>query len=270
MPELPEVETTRLGISPYLLQQSITDIRVHNKNLRWPVPQDLISRFRNQSINAVERRGKYLLINTAVGTLIIHLGMSGSLRIVEPNTPLRKHDHVEWLLDNNKIMRFHDPRRFGCVLWAENAAEHSLIKVLGPEPFADEFNGAYLHATSRKRSVAIKNLIMNSHIVTGVGNIYASEALFMAGIRPKRMAQRISKADSEALACAIKIILKAAIEQGGTTLRDFVREDGTPGYFKQQLFVYGREGQACRKCQHIIKQYVLGQRSTYYCSNCQK
>jgi formamidopyrimidine-DNA glycosylase len=270
MPELPEVETTRRGIAPYLLNSQITDIRVHNANLRWPIPADLIHQFKLQNILSIERRGKYLLLITSVGSLILHLGLSGSLRIVEPGAPLRKHDHVEWLLNNQKVMRFHDPRRFGCVLWSQHAHEHPLIKELGVEPLSDDFTGDYLYNMTRKRKVAIKQLIMNSHIVTGVGNIYASEALFMAGIRPRRNAHSLSKAASQALVMAIKQVLSSAIQQGGTTLRDFVREDGTPGYFKQQLFVYERAGAACKNCDTIIKQYVLGQRSTYYCPTCQK
>lgn len=270
MPELPEVETTRRGIEPYLLNEKITALTIHQWQLRWAIPKN-ITDIKQQKITSVERRGKYILIKTAKGTAIVHLGMSGSLRIcTNTNEPLRKHDHVEMQLSNGAMLRLHDPRRFGCLLWqAASEPTHSLLEKLGPEPLLDDFDAAHLIQATRKRKVPIKNLIMNSHIVVGVGNIYASEALFMAGVRPSRAAGRITYAECEKLVAAIKKILKQSIEQGGTTLRDFVNSDGEPGYFKQSLFVYGREGEACQKCKQPIKQMVLGQRSTFYCPKCQ-
>ena len=270
MPELPEVETTRRGIEPYLLNASITALTIHQWQLRWPIPTQ-INRLKNQNITAVRRRGKYILIETAAGNAIVHLGMSGSLRICTNPEPRRRHDHVEMHLSNGALMRLHDPRRFGCLLW-QDASEptHSLLEKLGPEPLKDEFSTAHLIDATRKKKVAIKNLIMNSHVVVGVGNIYASEALFMSGIRPGRAAGRVSHAECEKLVAAIKTILQRSIDQGGTTLRDFVNSDGEPGYFKQSLFVYGKEGEACQQCGSTIKQKVLGQRSTFYCQQCQR
>lgn len=270
MPELPEVETTRRGIEPYLLNASVTALTIHQWQLRWPIPKQ-INRLKDQKISAVSRRGKYILIKTAAGNAIVHLGMSGSLRICTNPEPRRKHDHVEMHLSNGALMRLHDPRRFGCLLW-QDASEptHSLLEKLGPEPLNDEFNTAHLIDATRKKKVAIKNLIMNSHVVVGVGNIYASEALFMSGIRPGRAAGRVSHAECEKLVTAIKTILQRSIDQGGTTLRDFVNSDGEPGYFKQSLFVYGKEGEACQQCSSTIKQKVLGQRSTFYCQQCQR
>jgi len=271
MPELPEVETTRRGIEPYLLKESITALYIHQWQLRWAIPKN-IKKLTNQRINAVERRGKYILIKTDIGQAIVHLGMSGSLRIcLERDEPRRKHDHVEMLLSNKALLRFHDPRRFGCLLW-QSASEptHPLLNKLGPEPLLDEFDAAHLINATRKRKVPIKNLIMNSQIVVGVGNIYASEALFMAGIRPGRAAGRLTYLECEKLVDAIKVILQQSIDQGGTTLRDFVNSDGEPGYFKQSLFVYGREGEECQNCGTSIKQKVLGQRSTFFCTQCQR
>lgn len=270
MPELPEVETTRRGIEPYLLDQSINHLTIHQWQLRWAIPKNIVQ-IQNQRITAVDRRGKYILIKTPVGQAIVHLGMSGSLRIcTSANEPRRKHDHIELQLSNGALMRYHDPRRFGCLLWQTiNEPTHSLLDKLGPEPLLAEFDAAHLIDATRKRKVPIKNLIMNSHIVVGVGNIYASEALFMAGIRPGRAAGRVSHAECEKLVDAIKIILQQSIDQGGTTLRDFVNSDGQPGYFKQSLFVYGREGEDCQHCGTAIKQKVLGQRSTFYCTQCQ-
>jgi len=270
MPELPEVETTRRGIEPYLVNESITNLTIHQRQLRWPIPKN-IKQLTNQRIAAVDRRGKYILIKTALGQAIVHLGMSGSLRIcTDTDEERRKHDHVEMLLSNGALLRFHDPRRFGCLLWQPiTETTHALLDKLGPEPLSDEFDAAHLIAATRKRKVPIKNLIMNSHIVVGVGNIYASEALFMAGVRPGRAAGRVNHAECERLVLAIKKILQQSINQGGTTLRDFVNSDGEPGYFKQSLYVYGREGQACLQCKSVIKQKVLGQRSTFYCTQCQ-
>lgn len=270
MPELPEVETTRRGIEPYLLNKRIARLDIFERRLRWPIPAEVQS-LQHSIVTAIDRRGKYLLIRVKAGTAIVHLGMSGSLRVSTKKEPRRKHDHFEITTATGSIIRFHDPRRFGCLLWqAEGDAEHSLLSKLGPEPLSDEFNTDHLFKATRKRQVAIKNLIMNSHIVVGVGNIYASESLFMSGIRPGRAARRVTRMECENLVKTIKEVLQHSITQGGTTLRDFVNSDGNPGYFAQQLNVYGREGEACNKCGSAIRQRVLGQRSTFYCSQCQK
>ncbi|MGH8282044.1 MAG: bifunctional DNA-formamidopyrimidine glycosylase/DNA-(apurinic or apyrimidinic site) lyase [Gammaproteobacteria bacterium] len=271
MPELPEVETTRRGIEPHLLGHVVIAMKVRDRRLRWPVPAGLIKTLPGQRIRAVTRRGKYLLLETAVGSVILHLGMSGSLRILSSDTPPEKHDHVDIVLDNGNALRLRDPRRFGSLLWTtKDPAAYKLLRDLGPEPLDDAFDGNYLFDKSRRRNVAIKNFIMNSHIVVGVGNIYASESLFLAGIHPERAAGRISKERYAALVKAIRKVLNAAISAGGTTLRDFVREDGAPGYFRQHLRVYGREGQPCERCGHRISARVTGQRSTYYCPHCQR
>jgi formamidopyrimidine-DNA glycosylase len=270
MPELPEVETTRRGIAPHIEGQRIHKITIRQPKLRWPIPRGLDKRLSGQIIHSVQRRGKYLLIETGDGSLILHLGMSGSLRIVDRETPARKHDHVDIALDNGKCLRFHDPRRFGALLWSRTPFEHELISKLGPEPLSNDFSAEHLFTLSRGRKAAVKNFIMDSHVVVGVGNIYASEALFMAGIHPTRAAGRVSRARYEMLADAIKQVLSKAISEGGTTLRDFVREDGQPGYFAQSLNVYGRGGEPCRHCGTTIKKKIIGQRSSYYCPSCQK
>ncbi|MGH8320787.1 MAG: bifunctional DNA-formamidopyrimidine glycosylase/DNA-(apurinic or apyrimidinic site) lyase [Gammaproteobacteria bacterium] len=270
MPELPEVETARRGIEPHLLGHAVTAVKVRDRRLRWPVPAALIKMLPSQRIRAVTRRGKYLLLETAIGTVILHLGMSGSLRILPSDTPPEKHDHVDIVLDNGNALRLHDPRRFGSLLWTtRDPATHKLLRDLGPEPLDDGFDGNYLFGKSHRRNVAIKNFIMNSHIVVGVGNIYASESLFLAGIHPERAAGRISKERYIALAISIRKVLSAAIGAGGTTLRDFVREDGAPGYFRQHLRVYDREGKPCERCKTPIVARVTGQRATYYCPHCQ-
>lgn len=270
MPELPEVETTRRGIEPYLLNQRIARLDIHDRRLRWPVP-DEISALQGATVTAIERRGKYLLISVPAGTAIVHLGMSGSLRVCTGKEPRRKHDHFEITTSNGNIIRYHDPRRFGCLLWqAQGDEEHALLSKLGPEPLSDDFDGSVLFQATRKRQVAIKNLIMNSHVVVGVGNIYASESLFLAGIRPGRAAKRITRKECDTLALTIKQVLQRSITQGGTTLRDFVNSDGQPGYFAQSLMVYGREGEPCHQCKAEIKQKVMGQRSTFYCNQCQR
>ncbi|KHF24733.1 bifunctional DNA-formamidopyrimidine glycosylase/DNA-(apurinic or apyrimidinic site) lyase [Solemya velum gill symbiont] len=270
MPELPEVETTKRGIEPYLEAKRITDIVVRNASLRQPVTANIAECCKGQRILSVSRRGKYLLIATANGNILIHLGMSGSLRVVPAKTPAQKHDHVD-LVVGKQAVRLRDPRRFGLFLWSEEElAEHPLLKYLGPEPLDDAFTGEYLWKMSRKRRVAIKNFIMNSHIVVGVGNIYANEALFMCGIRPTRQAGIISRADYERLATNIRRVLEEAIRQGGTTLKDFRNEEGKPGYFAQELQVYGRAGEACSCCGETIRSKVIGQRSSFYCSKCQK
>jgi formamidopyrimidine-DNA glycosylase len=271
MPELPEVETTRCGIEPWLVGAKITRVRIHNHRLRWPISAGIEADLTGQVVHSVERRAKYLLLKTASGTAIIHLGMSGTLQFVAPGTALKKHDHVEIEIESGSILRFNDPRRFGCLLWtSNNPLDHPLLARLGPEPLHDEFDGAYLYTASRSRRITIKQLVMNAAIVVGVGNIYASESLFRAGIHPKRAAGRISLKRMTCLTDAIKLVLQESIQLGGTTLRDFYNGDGKPGYFKNELNVYGREGEACVTCQKPIRQIVLGQRSTFYCPACQK
>ena len=270
MPELPEVETTRRGIEPFLLNQSIARLEIHDRRLRWPVSDD-VKALAGATVTAVDRRGKYILIKVKAGIAIVHLGMSGSLRVCTESEPRRKHDHFEITTGQDNIIRFHDPRRFGCLLWqATGSPEHALLSKLGPEPLSDEFNSAYLFRATRKRKIAIKNFIMNSHIVVGVGNIYASESLFLCGVRPGRAASRITRNECDKLVSTIKQVLQRSITQGGTTLRDFVNSDGQPGYFAQSLCVYGREGQPCTQCGNTIRQRVLGQRSTFYCTVCQR
>jgi formamidopyrimidine-DNA glycosylase len=270
VPELPEVETSRRGIAPWVEQQEVRDVIVRDRRLRWPVPDDLELRLSGQRIRSVNRRAKYLLFDTAAGTAMLHLGMSGSVRIIDQDEPAGKHDHVDIRLESGKALRFRDPRRFGSLLWAKDPAEHALLRDLGPEPLSDTFDGEYLWHASRGRKVSIKPFIMNSTIVVGVGNIYASEALYRAGIHPKRQAGRVARARMDCLATSIRSVLQRAIDAGGTTLRDFHGGDGEPGYFKQQLDVYDREGFPCRHCDTPITAVVLGQRSTYYCKTCQR
>ena len=273
MPELPEVETTLRGITPYLLEHTINNVVIRESRLRWPVSRELFT-LKNKSVSALHRRAKYLIISLA-GThtehIIIHLGMSGSLRIVDQHSELKKHDHIDFNISSGRVLRYHDPRRFGAVLWTDAPSEqHALLRSLGPEPLSDEFTGTHLFNASRKRKVAVKNLIMDGHVVVGVGNIYASEALFLAGVRPGKAAGRVTAKQFDAIASAVKKVLAHSIKQGGTTLRDFVNSDGQPGYFQQTLNVYGRAGELCHVCGRIIKSKVIGQRSTFYCSYCQK
>ena len=271
MPELPEVETCRSGIEPHILNQIIKDIVIRQHKLRWPIPKKLPEYATKQRIKAVTRRGKYLLINLETGTIIIHLGMSGSIRICNPSTPAGKHDHIDIICDNNKAIRLTDPRKFGCVLWTKNdPLTHKLLNKLGPEPLDSEFNDDMLYNASRKRTCSIKSYIMNSHIVVGVGNIYACEALFLAGINPKRKSGSLTKTRYQKLTTQIKKTLRAAIKQGGTTLKDFTRENGQPGYFAQELNVYGRAGLPCVVCHKPLTQITQQQRSTFYCTKCQK
>lgn len=271
MPELPEVETTRRGIAPAVEGRKVATVVVRERRLRWPVPVDLAAQLSGQRIRAVRRRAKYLLIDLDRGSVILHLGMSGSLRVLPPATPLLPHDHLDIVMDSGLALRFNDPRRFGCVLFAEdNPLEHPLLRRLATEPLDDEFNGDYLFHATRKRSVAIKQLLMNSQAVVGVGNIYASEALFRARINPRRAAGRLTLKQCKDLARAIKRVLNMAIRVGGTTLRDYVGADGNPGYFRQKLYVYERKGHPCRVCRKPIRQLAQGQRSTYFCSSCQK
>ncbi|HEX5636444.1 MAG TPA: bifunctional DNA-formamidopyrimidine glycosylase/DNA-(apurinic or apyrimidinic site) lyase [Gammaproteobacteria bacterium] len=271
MPELPEVETTCRGIAPHIIGNRVSDIIIRQKQLRWPISPGLKQGLINQAIQNVSRRGKYILLHANTGTAIIHLGMSGSLRITDRDSLVRKHDHVDIIFSNEKILRLHDPRRFGALLWTtDDPFEHELLQELGPEPLTDDFSATALHQLSRRRKTSIKTFIMNSHVVVGVGNIYASEALFLAGIHPSRRADKISLPRYELLVAAIKKVLAASIKQGGTTLRDFVNEKGQPGYFQQTLNVYGRTGEACRQCGKLISQTRTLQRSTFYCSHCQK
>ncbi len=270
MPELPEVETTRRGISPHIEKQRVQQVVVRQAALRWPVSGELVTALPGLEISKVERRGKYLLIGTAAGHLIIHLGMSGSLRILEGQMPPGKHDHVDIQFEHGRLLRYTDPRRFGCLLWHPLGADlHPLLSKLGPEPLGPDFDGDYLFASSRGRRSGVKTFIMDSQVVVGVGNIYANEALFIAGIHPRRAAGRISRDRYRRLAKTIREVLQRAIEVGGTTLRDFTNESGDPGYFKQSLKVYGRAGMACELCGRPLKEIRLGQRSTVYCTSCQ-
>lgn len=271
MPELPEVETTCRGISPYLIGQIIVKTIIRQPKLRWAIPCELKKRAKGQKIEQITRRGKYLILNLSQGYIIIHLGMSGSLRIVSPSTPHKKHDHFEIHTTNDQCLRYTDPRRFGCVLWTDHdPQQHSLLRSLGPEPLTEDFSGSYLFAQSRNKKVAIKQLIMNSQIVVGVGNIYANEALFSSRIHPTRSASRISPERYETLAINIKKILAEAIKKGGTTLKDFSNAEGKPGYFQQTLQVYGRGNQPCVICNKTLKEIQVGQRATVYCPTCQR
>jgi len=270
MPELPEVEITRRGIAPHITGREIERIIVRNPRLRWPVPVRLASKVTGRKVERVGRRAKYLLLDTGNGSIIIHLGMSGSLRILNQNVPPNHHDHVDIVFNEGSLLRYHDPRRFGCILWARHPLRHKLLRNLGPEPLHDEFDGAYLYRISRTRSGPVKQLLMNSGVVSGIGNIYANEALFLAGIHPLRRANRISAERYQYLAGNVKRVLCRAITAGGTTLRDFQKADGNPGYFGLSLQVYGKEGEPCPRCSGAIKRRTTQQRSTYYCAHCQR
>lgn len=271
MPELPEVETTRRGIAPYIEGQMVSQVIVRQPQLRWPVPENLDQILNGLAIDSVSRRAKYLLFSTSRGTMLIHLGMSGSLRIINSEQTAGKHDHIDFIFHNGTVLRFNDPRRFGTVLWTSAPVlEHSLLRDLGPEPLFAGFTGELLYSLSRSRKVPVKSFIMDSHVVVGVGNIYANEALFMAGIRPSRPAGKISLVRYQHLAECIRVILQNSIQQGGTTLRDFVNESGKPGYFKQQLRVYGRKGLPCLQCQQPLTEIRVANRSTVFCSVCQR
>lgn len=270
MPELPEVETTRRGIAPHIEGQQVTQVIVRQGKLRWPVSPEITTQLPGQIINNVKRRAKYLLIETDLGTLIIHLGMSGSLRVIDPSIEPEKHEHIDIIFNNGLCLRYKDPRRFGSFLWSSLPVhQHKLIQHLGPEPLSDAFDIDDFYAKAKNKKTPIKSFIMDGQVVVGVGNIYASEALFRSGIHPKRAASNISKARLTKLLSAIKVILAQAIEQGGTTLKDFVNSEGKPGYFQQTLNVYGRSKQACSICETPIKQVVIAQRSTFYCPHCQ-
>ena len=272
MPELPEVETTRRGIEPHVAGRRIVQLAVHEPRLRWPVDAGMPAAVAGQQVRGVRRRAKYLLIDLADNSsLMLHLGMSGSLRVLPQDTPRLTHDHVDLLLDSGQTLRFNDPRRFGSLHRIEGDTEaHPLLRKLAPEPLGDDFDSAYLHSVTRRKRVAIKLLVMNSHLVVGVGNIYASEALFRAGIRPGRAAKSLTREDCAKLVKAIRAVLAMAIRFGGTTLRDFVGADGKPGYFRRKLYVYERAGEPCRRCATPIRQTVQGQRSTYHCPTCQR
>lgn len=270
MPELPEVETTRRGIAPFLEGKRVCEVIVRSPRLRQPVPQSLTTELTGQTIRTVARRGKYLLLGADRGCVILHLGMSGSLRLVDAAAPPGKHDHLDIVLDGGLALRLTDPRRFGLALWtAGDPLVNPLLAELGPEPLADGFDGSYLHHTSRARSVAVKQFIMNSRVVAGIGNIYANEALFRAGIRPDLPAGRLSLPRCRRLVATIKEVLAEAIALGGTTLRDFRDGEGRPGYFRIALRVYGRAGEPCRRCGAPVNSSRQGNRSTYFCSHCQ-
>lgn len=271
MPELPEVETTRRGIEPHVKGSLVTAVVVRQARLRWPIPVELLQQnLVGQVVDSVRRRAKYLLLDVADGCLIVHLGMSGSLRLVAQGVAVGKHDHVDLCLDTGQVLRLTDPRRFGAVLWHPSRVEqHHLLAHLGPEPLTDAFDGELLFRLSRKRRQSIKQFVMDNRTVVGVGNIYAAEALFKAGIDPRRQAGSVSRIRYLRLATTIKDVLARAIEQGGTTLKDFVGGDGKPGYFQQQLQVYGRAGEGCYRCGRVLRQLKLGQRATVYCPGCQ-
>jgi formamidopyrimidine-DNA glycosylase len=271
MPELPEVETTRRGLLPHVVGRRIRGVVVRNGALRWPVPANLARTLRGEEVIDVRRRGKYLVFDCRRGHLIVHLGMSGRLTLVPENTPARRHDHIDVRFEGDRLLRLTDPRRFGAMLWVRGKAEeHALLRELGLEPFDDAFTGAALHAKARGRRVAVKHFLMDAHVVTGVGNIYASESLFHAGIHPLRAAGRISRARWDRLAASVRATLERALAAGGTTLRDFASAEGHPGYFQNECAVYGREGEPCRVCSSPIRAVRQGQRSTFYCPRCQR
>jgi len=271
MPELPEVETTLRGIAPHMTGQIVADVIIRNAQLRWPIPQNLPKLLRGHIVHSLERRAKYLLVNFDHGTLILHLGMSGSLRILTSATAPNKHDHFDLVLADGVIMRLRDPRRFGAVLWhAGVISEHPLFSKLGPEPLQAEFDEDYLYRATRKRIAAIKLLIMDNHVVVGVGNIYANEALFRAGIKPNLAAGKLSRPRCKKLVAEIKATLNESIALGGSSLRDYVDSSGKQGYFQQHYWVYGRTGEACRNCGTAIRQIKQGQRSSFFCPVCQK
>lgn len=271
MPELPEVETTRRGIAPHVAGRLVTRMAVHEPRLRWPVDPGLAAWTNGQRILDVQRRGKYLLLQLERGHLMVHLGMSGSLRVLPTATARETHDHFDLEMDSGWLLRFNDPRRFGSLHHITgDPSDHPLLRNLAPEPLDAAFDADYLHAVTRGRRVAIKLAIMNSQLVVGVGNIYASESLFRAGIRPGRAARSLTRAECVALVKAIKAVLGDAIKAGGTTLRDYVGASGEPGYFRQKLFVYERAGEPCRRCGNPIRHRVQGQRSTYFCATCQR
>jgi len=271
MPELPEVETTRRGISPHVLNKSISEVIIRQYRLRWPVMRSLNSKLIGQKISQLDRRAKYLIFHLQRGCMILHLGMSGSLRVLNKSAPPEKHDHVDIIFHDHCCLRFRDPRRFGSIHWTgREPLQHRLLRRLGPEPLGELFTAEHLYGNSRNRNQPVKTFIMDSRIVVGVGNIYASEALFASGIHPKRKAGNVSLSRYGSLTGSIKHVLNEAVKKGGTSLRDFVNSDGRPGYFRHELNVYDRAGQPCKLCLTEIKRFTLGQRSTYYCPECQR
>ena len=271
MPELPEVETTCSGIAPHIEGETLERVTVRVAHLRYPVSGAMLRQAKGHVLRAVERRGKYLMLIFDPGAVLIHLGMSGSLRIVKPVLSAGKHDHVDFVFKNGVCLRYTDPRKFGLVIWAPgDAFEHDLLKSLGPEPLTKAFNATYLMAKAQGRRINVKTLLMDSRVVVGVGNIYANEALFLAGVDPRSICMKLGEAEYHRIVKMVKRVLRRAIKSGGTTLKDFVNGEGKPGYFQQQLHVYGRGGQACHNCGGLIDKFVLGQRSTFCCSSCQK
>ena len=270
MPELPEVETTRRGLAPHVEGRRVQALTLRRPDLRWPIPPEVGALLPGQRIDAVRRRAKYLLLDTEAGSALLHRGMSGSLRVLSPEVTPRAHDHVDIALEDGRLLRFNDPRRFGCLLWQAPGSTHELLRELGPEPLSEQFDGDWLFARSRGRSAPVKTFLMDQRIVVGVGNIYAAEALFAAGISPMRAAGKVSRERYRLLADAVKKILAQAIERGGTTLRDFLAPDGAPGYFEQELSVYGRGGEACPRCGAALKQASIGQRASVWCPRCQR
>ncbi|MEY4768912.1 MAG: hypothetical protein RL637_1551 [Pseudomonadota bacterium] len=271
MPELPEVETVCSGLRPHLCQRTFTNVLVREFQLRWLIPVNLAEHLIGEQIVSIQRRGKYILIQTQKGTLILHLGMSGHLKILPLNYPLETHDHLDFIFDEQLCLRFHDPRKFGAILWTtEPIEQHRLLKNLGPEPLTAEFTAENFYARIHSRRRMIKTLIMDGHIVVGIGNIYASEALFVAGILPTRFAHQLSLTECRRLVNAIRQVLQQAIAQGGTSLKDFINTEGKPGYFAQALQVYGRVNQPCYRCQQLISQQLITQRMSYFCRHCQK
>lgn len=275
MPELPEVETTRRGLAPHVEGRRVLRVVLRRPDLRWPIPPEVSGLLPGERIEAVRRRAKYLLLDTAAGSALLHLGMSGSLRVLPADTPVREHDHVDLVLAHARtgpaqVLRFNDPRRFGCLLWQPTGEVHPLLRDLGPEPLADAFDGDYLFARSRGRRAPVKAFLMDQRIVVGVGNIYAAEALHAAGISPLRAAGRVSRERYRVLADAVRRILDHAIRRGGTTLRDFLAPDGAPGYFEQELSAYGRGGAPCPRCGRPLRQAAIGQRTTVWCGACQR
>lgn len=270
MPELPEVETVRRGLSPHILNQRLLGAHVRESRLRWPVPDDLNEKIRQRTLLGLTRRGKYLLFDLGDGGMIVHLGMSGSLRLTPCDQAPDKHEHLDLLLEDGQCLRFRDPRRFGAVLWCPVPQHHPLLAHLGMEPLDPEFDGNVIYHLSRGRSAPIKTFIMNARLIVGVGNIYANESLFLAGIDPRLPAGRLSRKQSHALAHAIQETLLRAIAAGGSSLRDFVNGHGQPGYFQQSYAVYGRTGEPCRVCGQILCHITQGARSSFYCPNCQK
>ncbi len=271
MPELPEVETTRRGIEPHTAGRRVVALRVYEPRLRWRIQDELPRLIAGQHILHARRRAKYLLLELQAGTLLLHLGMSGSLRVLPADTPRLPHDHFDLILDSGKALRFNDPRRFGSLHYTTgDPNEHPLLAKLAPEPLDPGFDTDYLWRITRRRRVAIKQLLMNSRLVVGVGNIYANEALFRARVRPRRQARTLTRVEVGRIVRAVRTVLTMAIRAGGTTLRDYVGADGQPGYFRQKLYVYERSSQPCRTCKTPVRQLTQGQRSTYYCPTCQK